>query len=410
MPIERAYAFTDLFSLVRAGSAWRFDAAGTLTEVAANQPRVDYDPATLAARGLLLEEGATNRLLNARQEGAAAGSPGTVPSGSGFISATATYNLTRSMTVGVESGLPYVEYRWVGTANATNDLLFNLQSPDAAAASGQAWTLAVHCVLAGAALPTSATLRLSEANASVFSATDVSIPLGAAPLRQARRTVTRTFTDGSTNGARPVILVRVTNGVAYDFTIRMAAPQLWQSALAFSPSFPPAGTPGASVRAADDLAVLDLGTWFSLAAGTFVIDWTPAQDTSPANRGLIMLDDGTANNRMQVFMQPGGTAPRLFVRSGGVVSIAGLSSLAVPAPTRRTLRFSYGPAGYFLSVDGSSPVTLPGALPLELNRCLLGANLPGSEYLNGWLGPRLTYYPVQYTDVAAEDGFTIRTR
>lgn len=44
--------------------ATRFNSAGALETVAANQPRFDYDPVTLAVRGLLIEESRTNLLLN----------------------------------------------------------------------------------------------------------------------------------------------------------------------------------------------------------------------------------------------------------------------------------------------------------------------------------------------------------
>lgn len=44
----------------RASNAWRFNSSGVLETVAANVPRFDYDPETLALRGLLGEEARTN--------------------------------------------------------------------------------------------------------------------------------------------------------------------------------------------------------------------------------------------------------------------------------------------------------------------------------------------------------------
>lgn len=51
-------------TLTRASAGTRFDATGSLVGAAANVARFDYDPATLALRGLLIEGAATNLLLS----------------------------------------------------------------------------------------------------------------------------------------------------------------------------------------------------------------------------------------------------------------------------------------------------------------------------------------------------------
>lgn len=55
--------FTDLLTCTRASQKWVFNSSGVLVPVANNAPAFDYDPVTLAPRGILIEEPRTNLLL-----------------------------------------------------------------------------------------------------------------------------------------------------------------------------------------------------------------------------------------------------------------------------------------------------------------------------------------------------------
>lgn len=56
--------FDSRITFTRASVASYFDASGAIQSAAVNTPRIDYDPVTHAVRGLLIEEGRTNLLLN----------------------------------------------------------------------------------------------------------------------------------------------------------------------------------------------------------------------------------------------------------------------------------------------------------------------------------------------------------
>jgi hypothetical protein len=62
----RAGALDPRITFTRASAAWYFNSAGNLTQAATNEPRFDYDPATLHARGLLIEGARTNIALHSR--------------------------------------------------------------------------------------------------------------------------------------------------------------------------------------------------------------------------------------------------------------------------------------------------------------------------------------------------------
>ena len=58
------------FAVTRSGNtATRVNASGLIEVVNANLPRFDYDPVTLACKGLLVEEARTNSLLSSLIDG-----------------------------------------------------------------------------------------------------------------------------------------------------------------------------------------------------------------------------------------------------------------------------------------------------------------------------------------------------
>jgi len=87
--------FSDIITFTRASTATYFDSAGVLQSAAIDAPRFDYNPSTLVAQGLLIEEARTNSIRNNTMVGAAAGTPGTNPTN--WIVGTPVDGLTKEI-------------------------------------------------------------------------------------------------------------------------------------------------------------------------------------------------------------------------------------------------------------------------------------------------------------------------
>lgn len=410
MAVTRLMTVGELLAAQRTGAAWAFDAAGRLTEVAANMLRQDWDPATLTFRGVLAESQAVNLVTNPRWEGAATGAPGTAPTGMSFNGVGGWSH--EIVALGAEDGMPTLDLRvWSPASNGNvNNYRFNLV-PTITLAAGQAATGAIcHRLVAGSMA--GFTSRLIIGNVSPIAGANLPDPTGA-PLRSQRLALTRT--PGAEEAGTYVAYALLTPGPsgsgAGDVTIRLGLPQLVLANILPSPSLPPVGTPGTSTRNADLLVMSAIERWFSAAQGTFVLDFTPGQATAAAARGILAADDGTFSNCFDVSMPSGSLAVQMFSAIGGGTNVALTTIGTASLLARNTLRLSYGPAGFIGSLNGAPPVVVAGATVPNLTRVKLGDRRGNfSAFLNGWVGPRMSYYPVQYTDAPAADGFTIRTR
>ena len=402
MPTTREYAVTDLLSVARAGRAWAFGPDGVLAEAAPNTLRQDYDPLTLAYRGLLAEPASANPLRNVEAAGSVPGVSGSMPT---YWAIAPGGQLSYEIgTGGMLLGHPALDVRFFGTAAAASfPTIYFEQTTSAPAVQNDqiAWSFWQQHI--AGSLPNSAQF----ANLVQYSASGVSLgALSPSPTRPAPKAVPARYSGIVTVAAadtafiRPSMSFQVPAG-AWDFTLRVGLPQM-EKAAASSSIILSGGT-----RAADDITMSDISRWFSPDQGTIVVDFMPSEATS-GDREILMLDDGTASNRIRLSMIAGGTTVRLRAIIGGV--IAGTVTMpSGPALTRHTARWSYGPAGMFLSVNGAAPVSVAVPVPPALRRAFLG-NAVGGNHLNGWLGPRVQHYPVQYTDAPGPDGYTIRNR
>lgn len=111
---------TSIINFSRASVATYIGPTGALLSSPINSPRFDYDPVTLAPKGLLQEETVINMVRNNQMIGAANATVG-VPTGTHptYWSTSATLGRTISVVgIGFENGLKYIDYRFEGTGTA----------------------------------------------------------------------------------------------------------------------------------------------------------------------------------------------------------------------------------------------------------------------------------------------------
>lgn len=383
--------YADLHAHDRASSAWRFDVAGVLEEVAAGLPRFDFDPVTLAAQGVLVEEAATNLNPYPLAEG---GVPGvSLPLGWQLLGAQSAL-VTTFVGGGVgPDGKPTAIIRIAGTKAGGNYpvgvAVSNASAP--AAAMGETWsTDIVWRVVSATALPGATGFRvgLFECTGTNWINGGFSTSGGAlAATPWQRSQLSRTFNQASTTTARvgwQLPLNGTVDGNVFDFVFEIGRLQLWKLPFSPSPSYPPPAIPGPSTRLADRIT-RTLNHRFSRAAFTLLARGLFAQ-AAPAGmtRGVLQLDDGTDANRIRVENTPAGSALQMVVTVGGSdVATLPLGNMTPGTPFSVAMACADGDIAAVRG--GGSVVAATPVVPPDLAFMRVGASgFDHANPMNGW--------------------------
>jgi hypothetical protein len=392
-------AFGDIITFTRASTATYFDSAGVLQSAAIDAPRLDYNPSTLAAQGLLIEESRTNSIRNNTMQGAVAGTPGTAPTN--WFTFTALTGLTRQIVgTGTENGITYIDIRLSGTPSAAGSFSIGPDLPNVtAAASGQTWTSSYYLKLAAGSLTgvSSTTVSVEEYNSGgsfltgTFTATAA---LTGAALSTQRYSATRTLNQATTAFVATTTIVNL-SGAAIDITLRIGLPQLEQGA--FATSVIPTTTT-ALTRSADVAAVNTLSPWFNATEGTLFAEYAvsgfPSTSAFPSTAAL---SDGTASNRIN--MAATNTGANLYsygeVQAGGApqAGFYGASASSFGVGVTRKVAIAYAANDFAFTTQGLSVQTDPSGTVPTVDRLYLGLGPSGTaQWQNGWLR-RVSYFP-----------------
>ena len=341
-------------TFVRASTATYFDSSGLVKSAANNVARFDYDPATLALRGLLVEESRTN-LLNWSQT---------------FATAGGTQN------------------NWVDSASLQR-VSATCTSPDG---TGNALEIKANAadqtIISSAAAGSSAQRVFSIFLKRVTGTGNIQYTLdnGATWTTQAITAAWVRYTFAATTANQQVGIRIRTNGDVI---------QIWGAQLeagACPSSYIPT-TSSSAQRQADVATVTTLSPWYNATEGTLYSEFVQPCPDAGNNRGLTALDDGTNNNRIAMFVPLGAT---LFVAArvvaGGVAANpANSSAFSANEITRAAIAYGVGANQVALSVNGASPLTASLiSSPSGVNALRIGA-IFGVNQIGGWVR-EIKYY------------------
>lgn len=396
-------AFDERITFTRASNAWDFDATGTLVQYAANTPRIAYD-ASGNILGFHVEESRTNSIRNPRMEGTAA--PATVPTAWGIfdgLSSSFQGITTTIVGTGTESGMPYIDVSFSGTATSTTTMFFRCEgNTQIAASNGQTWTFSTYCRVVSGTLanlvPELFIGERSNTGASLVVVTFSFTP-SSQPLATQQFSATHTNSNVSTAFMLPAYAFGITSGGTVSCTLRFGPPQMELGAFATSLIMPPAGLPAASTRAVEQPIINPIANWFQPDVSTLFAEYIVPVVPNPGTSQYLadINTDGSRANRIALRAQGGSGSS--FSDAAVVVNdviTTGPSAATNAAGTVMKIASTFMSGLQHTSGNGGTIVGSTAPMPVGMDQLSLGFAAGGNQ-LNGYLR-RFQYYPFALTD------------
>lgn len=363
----------------------RFDSTGTL--VAKTCPRIDYDPVTLACKGLLIEEARTNSIRNNTMVGAVAGTPGTLPTNWTNILLSATQTLS-NVTLAT-GGINTIDWRISGTTSGSGSVLVQFDLPSVAV--GQTWTESVFLALVGGTLSNVSQIRLynQEYNGGSFLQTDFGSDIKASLTSSVQRfSLTNTLDQATVNTVRTGLAITVTGAVALNLTLRVGLPQMEQGVFATSPILT---STVAVTRSADSASMTgtNFSSWYNQTGGAFVAEARTIN--SSANRFVFDATGADTTNAVSHYVTATTNTFSNEVTTGGVLQGVVFGGTMTPGTSWKGA-MAFGTNDIRAAANGASIGTPDTAATLPtVDRFTIGRRMGGSFCLNGHVR-RIRFY------------------
>ena len=351
-------------------------------------------------RGLLIESPRTNLVRNNTTTGAVAGSPGTVPTNNSIFGIPA--GITRTLGLGTEDGMQYLDVGLVGTPAANGDIgiAFELNNGIAAVQNEQV-TLSVYIKIQNGTTTnvSSPLLVINEFDAAPTFLTSGTTAITLSSNRT-RHTFTHTVASATAAFAQPFLQVSVTSGQAIDITLRIYYAQVEKAPFATSII----KTTSATVtRASDNLVSTSLSSLnFRSDEGTLYVEYE-LEGLSTLIQRAAFFDNNTNNERIPIGTSSTVGNAAFSIRTGGVDQTSTLFHSGITAFNVVKHAAAYRVDDIASSANGSAVLTDNLAtLPVGINTLRIGQEIGSTNYLNGWLR-RFIYYPIRLSNAKLQE-------
>jgi hypothetical protein len=283
--------------------------------------------------------------------GAVAGSPGTLPTNwTQFFG----NGLTRTVVgTGTENGLPYVDVRFSGTVTTISTEISTETASAISVSNGQVWSNSAFIKIISAPLPpNSYSLKSYYWNGGVYVTESNTLYTPTTTL--ARYSAAHTVPAGTITHTSQSLRMNLTNGATYDFTIRIAAPQMELGA--YATTWVPTTTT-AVTRIADAASKTGVSSLIGQAEGTLFVDIIPT-DVTITN--AIGINNGSTSDRILIFTGSGLIFAQ--VRVGGVSQFNVNTSASVGVRYKAAIAYKGSNFAFYLNgtqIGVSSTGTVP---------------------------------------------------
>jgi hypothetical protein len=364
-------------------TATRVNSSGYVELINANLPRFDYNPVTLACKGLLIEEARTNILpySNDFRDTATAGSSRPWV----YDGATVTINATTSPD-GTANANKLTE-NTATSAHAVRQTMTTVASTTYAASvfvkgDGSGRNVRLYAYRASSPFTTVGNITVRLTDGALLAGSGTIIPWGNGwyliSISGVAPTTSTIFRVDVANVASTNYLGDGTSGIfIYGGQLEVGA---------FSTSYIPTTT-ATVTRNADVVTMVgaNFSDWWQAGKGSALVRVFP--NTVSGIRPVVQFDDTTANNI--IALQGNTTNPELYVRTGGVDQ-AQIDAGTIAANTSYRLAGAWATDSCAASVNSGTPVldgvaTIPVVTQARLGSDgtnYLNANLAGIEYYN----------------------------
>lgn len=365
----------------------RVNSSGVI--VAATTPRFDYDPVTLAAKGLLVEEARTNLFKYSEQFDNAAWVKAGASISANAVVAPSGATTADKLVESAANATHYVYEVITQAANTTNSITVYAKAAERSYIGLQMTPDGanyVYCTFNVSTGTASTPVNLGNGSGAVASITPAGngwyrCSLSGIASSTAANPVCAIYV-GSTNAnfASSPYLGDGTSGV-----------YIWGAQLeagSFPTSYIP--TTSASVTKTADIGAMtstNFSSVYNQSGGTLVASFDVIT-TVTGTRPIVSFDDNTANERIELYAS--GTDLRMRVIDGGATQVD-MSIGTIAANTTYKAAISFAANDFAGCLNGGTVATdTSGTLPTP-DRMRLGSNQAG-DYQNGHLR-NVAYYP-----------------